>query len=151
MPSLHLTDPLRAELFVYAREADPEEACGFLIGTLDGAAEYRVTHVRPARNLHPSREDRFAVDPLEYRKAEKFCAKHAAEGLRVLGFWHSHPQSPPRPSSVDLEQAQGLYASFYERYLYVIVSPNEGAGELACWQLNEQGKAFEPLPFEAKR
>lgn len=143
MSGLIMSPGLYAEILVYAREAYPEEACGFLIGAGNGNV-WTLVAVRNARNLHPSREDRFAIDSSDYAKAEAYCAKHREAGLRILGFWHSHPQSPAVPSSVDLEWARGLFASFPERYLYVIVSPRDPQrDELACWRLNEQGEAFE--------
>lgn len=144
MPGLTLPPDLRAEMLIYAREAYPEEACGFLIGT-GGDGAWTLAAVRAARNLHPSREDRFTIDPNEYAKAEAYCAKHKQKQLRILGFWHSHPQSPPLPSSIDLEWAHGLFESFQERYLYVIVSLQYPQEELACWRLNEAGARFEAV------
>lgn len=145
MPGLIMPPGLCAEIFVYAREAYPEEACGFLIGSGAGGV-WTLAAVRNARNLHPSREDRFTIDPNDYAKAEVYCAKHKKAGLRILGFWHSHPQSPAVPSSVDLEWARGLYESFPERYLYVIVSLRDSQrNELACWRLDESGAAFEEV------
>ena len=135
MSHLILTDSLRAELIVYAREAFPEEACGVLIGTRTGEA-HTLTSVRAARNLHPQRENRYYLDPLEYAKAEKFCLKHANQNWRVLGFWHSHPQSAPKPSEIDLKDALELEKSFPANYLYLIVSlKDQNAPELACWTL----------------
>ncbi|MCW8131991.1 MAG: M67 family metallopeptidase [Planctomycetota bacterium] len=146
MATLHLPDALRAEMLVYARESYPDEACGFLIGT-GGDGAWTLAAVRAARNLHPSREDRFAIDPNEYAKAEAYCAKHKKKQLRILGFWHSHPQSPPTPSSIDLEWARGLFESFQERYLYLIVSLQDSQEALACWRLDASGARFEPVAF----
>ncbi len=141
---LHLPESLTAELTVYAREAHPEEACGFLVGTGDDARRsYSGTLVRLAKNLHPSSEDRFLVDPLSYQKMEDLCQKHADQGWRILGFWHSHPSSPAQPSEVDLREARGLFQSFPTRYLYVIVSLLKDEPEFSCWQLNERGASFE--------
>ncbi len=124
-------------MIVYAREAFPEEACGLLIGTRAGDAHV-LTHIRAARNLHPQRENRYYLDPLEYAKAEKFCLKHANENVRVLGFWHSHPQSEPKPSEIDLKDALELEKSFPAQYLYLIVSlKNQDQPELACWTLKQ--------------
>lgn len=142
--TLSLSEALRTEAIVYAREALPEEACGFLLGSEAAPDAFRVEAITAARNLHPNREDRFLIDPLEYAKAERRCARHA--GWRVLGFWHSHPASPPRPSPIDLEQAQGLHASFPARYVYVIVSLEvPDAPALAAWRLDAHAAAFEAL------
>ena len=145
MSHLILPDALRAEMVVYAREVFPEEACGLLIGTRAGDAHV-LTHVRAARNLHPQRENRYYLDPLEYAKAEKFCLKHANQDWRVLGFWHSHPQSAPKPSDIDLKDALELEKSFPAQYLYLIVSlKDQNAPEIACWTLSPN--KFENVPF----
>jgi proteasome lid subunit RPN8/RPN11 len=139
---LRLHHDLRAEMIVYARESLPEEACGFLLGTQDLVA----TALRNARNLNPRRNDRFTIAPEDYAKAERHCARHP--GTRVLGFWHSHPQSPARPSAVDLEEARGLFVSFPERYLYIIVSMAQDEPEITCWRLDESGQRFEQISIE---
>lgn len=149
MAVLQFPDEFRAELTVYAREAHPEEACGFLIGTEDedvgGDVRFRCAAVRVTRNLHPASDSRFILDPLAYRKAEDYCARHASKGYRVIGFWHSHPDGPSTPSEVDLEQARGLYECFPYRYLYVILSMQQEIEErdrFACWRLDPSGSHF---------
>jgi len=141
-----LSESLRAEVLVYAREALPDEACGFLVGVEDSGpgslSRFRLAAILPARNLHPDGQHRFIMDPMAYGKAEKYCLKHRAQGYRVLGFWHSHPSSPAKPSHIDLEEACGLYQSFPTRYLYLILSLAQEAGELCCWSLDEEGKTF---------
>ena len=153
MAEVLLSDSLHAELVVYAREALPEEACGMLIGTRDLRLAtqdfFRISAVRPARNLHPNREDRFLIDPLEYAQAETYCRKHAHKGLKVLGFWHSHPRSPAAPSPRDLEEAVGLQQSFPQRYLYLILSLRDSeAPDVAGWRLNEEGAKFEAVALD---
>lgn len=144
---LHMSLALRDELAVYAREAHPEEACGFLIGTEDEAG-FKGLVLRLTPNLHPYSETRFLVDPLAYRSAERFCGKHADKGYRILGFWHTHPDAPAEPSAIDLEEAVGLYACFPTRYLYLIVSASKQSDLVfACWRLHESGRTFEKLPL----
>ena len=150
MAEVLVPESLRAELVIYAREALPEEACGFLLGTQDSRPaardSFQITAVRPARNLHPSRADRFLIDPLEYAKVEAYCRKRAQDGLRVLGFWHSHPQTPPQPSRLDLEEAAGLQHSFPRRYLYLILALRDPeTPEFACWRLDGAGTQFEAV------
>lgn len=105
--------------------------------------DFRISALRKARNLNSRRNDRFTIAPEDYAKAERYCARHP--GKRILGFWHSHPLSPAQPSNVDLEAARGLYVSFPERYLYVIVSLALDDPELTCWRLDEQGRQFEQV------
>jgi len=148
---IHLPESLEAELWVYAREAFPEEACGFLLGKEDesDAEMLRVTQVRLARNLHPRREDRFFIDPIEYQKAEKYCLKRKEKGLRILGIWHPHPHGPAVPSQVDLEHAQGLFQSFRANWFYLILSLRESEeANLRSWRPDDQGLEFLEINFK---
>ncbi len=83
----------------------PEECCGFLIGSAEGGAT-RVERILPAANTG-GRSDRFTVPP------ETVLAVHKearAAGLDVVGYYHSHPDHPARPSRLDRENAWPGYA-----------------------------------------
>jgi proteasome lid subunit RPN8/RPN11 len=59
-------------------------------------------------------------------KAELAARKR---GWEVLGFYHSHPDHPARPSDYDREYALPFYS-------YVIVAVERGkAAELTSWEL----------------
>jgi proteasome lid subunit RPN8/RPN11 len=88
------------ELRRLAREASPREACGLLLGELDGDLARVREHVRSV-NLE-ARRGRFLVDPAAQLAAER---RAEATGLRVLGAWHSHPGGAPEPSPADLAGA----------------------------------------------
>ena len=54
-----------------------------------------------------------------------------------MGFYHSHPDHPARPSQVDLDQALPTFA-------YIIVSVMNGAaGDMTVWYLKEDRSSFE--------
>ena len=86
----------------------PRECCGLLIGT----GESVVRSVR-ARNLDTN-GDAYLIDPEDH-----FAAIRAAraEGLEVIGAYHSHPSSAPVPSPTDIAEANSG-----PDFLYVIVS-----------------------------
>jgi proteasome lid subunit RPN8/RPN11 len=65
--------------------------------------------------------------------------KVAAEaGLAVLGFYHSHPNHPARPSETDRQHAWPFYS-------YVIVAiANRQPVDLTSWQLDESTEQFRP-------
>lgn len=66
-------------------------------------------------------------------------AEHAVRGLVVVGFYHSHPDAPARPSPYDLEHATWPWLS------YVIVAARSGqAEELTSWVLADDRAAFLP-------
>ncbi len=107
----------------------PKECCGFLIGRAGDDAT-RVERVLPASNDGPEgRSDRFTIHP------ETVLAVHKearAAGLDVVGFYHSHPDHPARPSRLDREDA-------WPGLSYLIVSVAEGrAVETRSWHLSAE-------------
>ena len=118
----------------HAREAYPYECCGALIGR-DGAVQ-RTFALPNATDEGPRR--RFLVRPDDYREAER---DSQALGLELLGFYHSHPDHPARPSQYDLDHAWPFFS-------YIIVSATaEGTGALTSWRLREDRSAFDEEPI----
>ena len=77
---------------------------------------------------------RFLVRPSDYRLAE---ARASALGAELLGFYHSHPDHPARPSQYDLDHAWPTFA-------YVIVAVASGAaGDITVWWLTDDRSTFE--------
>ena len=74
----------------------PNESCGLLAGTREDE-EITVTKVYLLTNVDASREH-FSMDPKEQLAAVKDMR---ANGLKLLGNFHSHPESPSRPSEED--------------------------------------------------
>jgi proteasome lid subunit RPN8/RPN11 len=92
----------------------PNEACGLLAGTADGENK-TVEKVYLLTNIDESNEH-FSMDPKEQLAAVKDAR---ANGLALLGNFHSHPESPSRPSEEDKRLA---YDSTME---YLILSLQE--------------------------
>ncbi len=80
----------------HAKKNLPEEACGLLGGTKNGD-EKTVEKVYLLTNIDHTNEH-FSMDPKEQLAAVKDMR---ANGLELLGNWHSHPESPSRPSEED--------------------------------------------------
>ena len=77
---------------------------------------------------------RFLVRPSDYRDAER---QTAALGGELLGFYHSHPDHPARPSQYDLDHAWPTFA-------YVIVAVTNGVAEdMTVWYLEDDRSSFE--------
>lgn len=125
----------------HGREAYPEECCGALLGTIGngGARVARVERMANARENE--RRRRYAIDPLEYLRMEKLAD---AQGLALIGFYHSHPDHPAAPSEYDREHALSFF-----RYVVLAVASGE-PGELTGWTLSEDRGTFqsEPLAVE---
>jgi proteasome lid subunit RPN8/RPN11 len=79
-----------------ARSAAPIEACGILAGTVQ-----RVQRLYRMTNTDASGEH-FTMEPAEqFRTAREI----RAAGLEMLALYHSHPQTPARPSAEDIRLA----------------------------------------------
>jgi proteasome lid subunit RPN8/RPN11 len=95
-------------LHAEASRARPAECCGLLAGR-DG----RVELLYPVPNAAEDPSRRYEMDP-----AELWAARRAARdaGHEVIGFYHSHPRTPPVPSSLDVERA------YYPEAVYAIAA-----------------------------
>ncbi len=83
-------------LVAHAKECLPEEACGLIAGKRSGE-DAEIEYVYLLENCDHSSEH-FSLDP-----AAQFAALKdmRARGLAPLGNWHSHPETPSRPSEED--------------------------------------------------
>ena len=84
------------EIVAHAKANLPEEACGLIAGTKDGDVK-EIKKVYLLTNVDHTNEH-FSMDPKEQLAAVKDMR---ANGLVPLGNWHSHPESPSRPSEED--------------------------------------------------
>ena len=121
-----------------AAAAYPDECCGIVYGTERGG-ERIVSRLEPVANAFDEREryHRFSISPEQLMGAERSAGER---GELVLGFYHSHPDHPARPSEYDRQHAWPFYS-----YVIVAVARRQ-PGEMTSWQLNEQTEAFEPQP-----
>ena len=110
---LKLSPSARALIVAEAEKGYPHEVCGILLGR--GA---EVSEAHPAKNSNTDRSrDRYLIDSLDQLSIEKDAR---ARGLDVLGYYHSHPDHPARPSVTDAEQS-------WENVTYVIVGVEAGS------------------------
>ncbi|OLR60004.1 hypothetical protein BHF70_10480 [Anaerostipes sp. 494a] len=95
------------KLVAYAREHLPEEACGLIAGQITEGKK-SIEKVYFLTNIDHSREH-FSLDPKEQLTAIKDMR---SLGIVPLGNWHSHPESPSRPSQEDKRLAYDSSASY---------------------------------------
>jgi proteasome lid subunit RPN8/RPN11 len=114
----------------HGEETYPHECCGALVGSDD-----RVTAAVPLPNTtEEGPRRRFLVRPTDYMLAEKQASEL---GGTLLGFYHSHPDHPARPSQFDLDHA-------WPNFAYVIVSVASGVSrDMTVWWLEEDRSRFE--------
>ncbi len=114
----------------HGEETYPDECCGALVGG-NGSAD-AIVALPNTTEEGPRR--RFLVRPSDYRLAEQRAGDLGAE---LLGFYHSHPDHPARPSQFDLDHAWPTFA-------YVIVSVAAGAAaDMTVWWLKDDRTIFE--------
>jgi proteasome lid subunit RPN8/RPN11 len=93
---LRIPQNIHDDLIAHAREGFPLEVCGILGGTADSvSAIYRMTNT-DASNEH------FMMEPKEQFAVVKDLR---AKGLAMLAIYHSHPETPARPSEEDIRLA----------------------------------------------
>jgi proteasome lid subunit RPN8/RPN11 len=100
---LKITQQVLSGMVAHSREAAPYEACGYL-AERNGLAEkmFRLTNVDQA-------PDHFSMDP-----AEQFSAirEMRDQGLKLRAVYHSHPETPARPSAEDIRHAVDPHISY---------------------------------------
>jgi proteasome lid subunit RPN8/RPN11 len=136
---LKITSELADEIRAHGVETYPHECCGALLGRDTEVADrsvYREIHV-----LHPlvnrrddSPRNRFSVTSQDVLDAEKAARN---QNLEVVGWYHSHPDHPARPSQYDRDHAWPWYS-------YIIVSvANRVPEDMTSWRLTDDRDDFE--------
>ena len=128
--ALTITSGVDAAIRIHGQETYPHECCGALVGR-DGAVTATVA-LPNTTDEGPRR--RFMVRPSDYQLAERRATELGGE---LLGFYHSHPDHPARPSQYDLDHAWPTFA-------YIIVAVADGAAaDMTVWYLQEDRSRFE--------
>lgn len=119
------------EVIQHAKDEYPNECCGVLVGnpTIKRVfTSYRVANLNKERS-----KDRYIIDSREINLIDR---QARAESLDIIGFYHSHPDHPDRPSEYDREMGQAGYS-------YVIISVNNGKDiSMKSWSFKDDGDPF---------
>jgi proteasome lid subunit RPN8/RPN11 len=100
-------------MIAHARRDQGVECCGLLAGR--GGA---ITHIFPAANAADNDATSYEIAPKEIFERMR---QMRAEGIEMLGIYHSHPHGKNEPSPRDIEQA------YYSEAVYFIISPRDDA------------------------
>ena len=106
------------KILEHAKKELPDEACGLIAGKIDNENKI-IQKVYLLTNIDHSNEH-FSLDPKEQLVAIKDMR---ANGYVPLGNWHSHPESPSRPSDEDKRLAYDSKASYMILSLMDISNP----------------------------
>jgi proteasome lid subunit RPN8/RPN11 len=142
---LGISAELAEKIREHGIETYPYECCGALLGTdYDGLAtdpnresrkvSREIISLFPLVNRRDdSPRNRFAVTPDDVREAEKAAS---AQGLEVIGWYHSHPDHPAKPSDFDHDHAWPWYS-------YIIVSVHTGVPQdMTSWRLKDDRSGY---------
>jgi proteasome lid subunit RPN8/RPN11 len=132
---LIIGDSQLSEIRNHGKNDYPYECCGLLIGTFDGDGRKTVRETYAISNAREeeAKRNRFLITPDELMRGERYAA---SKNLDVIGFYHSHPDSPAVPSQYDLEHA-------WPTYSYIVMSVNDReARDLYSWEMETDRSRF---------
>ncbi|RMF11779.1 MAG: M67 family peptidase [Candidatus Dadabacteria bacterium] len=126
-----------SQMKAHLEAAWPNEGCGILIGRIDGDTAI-VTRVVDAENQNTERgADRFEIDPMFYYRTER----ELADGERVIGFVHSHPDCPAVASETDRQ-----FALNWPGFAWLIYRVDQRQSKGArTWIINDDTSQFEEI------
>jgi len=125
---------LQGRNFAQLQQNYPNEGGGFLLGQIVGET-VTVQDVRPVENVAQSEEQyhRYFMTPTDWARLED---EADARNLTIVGYYHSHPESPAIPSEYDRVHA-------LPNFTYLITSVrNAQAVEFRGWQLSQNRDQF---------
>lgn len=140
--TLQLSAELLERVREHGRATYPEECCGVMLGRFDRAAgRTEVTRLVAEENQREDqhRHNRYLITPQSVLRADR---EARAEGLSIVGYYHSHPDHPSRPSDFDRDHAWPD-----QSYLIVAVALGEPASAQS-WRLRDDRTAFEEERIE---
>ena len=139
MSVLRIREELSGRIRAHGAETYPHECCGALLGS-DGDGTREIAEIVPLTNQrNDSPRNRFSITPEDVRDADAAARK---AGLDLIGWYHSHPDAPARPSEFDREHAWPWYS-------YIITSvETTGPQALNSWRLADDRSHYDPEPIE---
>ena len=141
---LKLSSDVVARMRAHLEAGYPHEACGILIGEVayNGAKPVAktakdlvlVSNVWTVESESEGQRNRYLISPEDVARADREASKR---GLDIIGFFHSHPDHPARPSETDREFA-------WPNISFVIMSVRNGrAVDVRSWVLRDDRSAFD--------
>ena len=133
--NVSLSINLQREIFDQMEASYPNEGGGFLLGQAqDGAIT--IQDIMQVENTFAEEEQyhRYAMTPQDWMRLEDEADER---GLSLVGYYHSHPDSPAIPSEYDREHA-------LPNFVYVITSVMMArATDMQVWRLRPDRSVFD--------
>jgi len=130
-----LSEQHLGEIRVHGERDYPFECCGLLLGSFAQNGRKVVQETYPISNAREeeAKRNRFLIQPEELLQGERYARE---KGIDIIGFYHSHPDSPAVPSQYDLDHA-------WPTYSYIIVSVSSvRADDLRSWEMEVDRSRF---------
>lgn len=126
---------LQQRIFEQMEGTFPNEGGGFLLGK-SNSDEIIIQDITQVENVFEAEEQyhRYAMTPQDWMRLEDEADE---KGLTLVGYYHSHPNSPAIPSEYDRDHA-------LPNFVYVITSVRDGqAVDMRVWKLKSDRTAFD--------
>jgi proteasome lid subunit RPN8/RPN11 len=148
--TIRITQDVEQAIRAQSAAEYPHECCGLLLGTDDGTTKFAVKvwpvanewtadiSLTEAEDTHSLR-DRFYIPPKAYLKADRAAR---ADGLEIIGCYHSHPDDRAQPSERDRIGAAGVGGG--PSFSFLVISVWDSIpGELTSSLLSIDGTTWE--------
>jgi len=138
--TLKISDGLVRRIEAHGVETFPYECCGALLGHDDDSGREVTELFALSNHRDDSPRNRFEITPEDVLLAERTARE---KKMDLIGWYHSHPNAPARPSEFDREHAWPWYS-------YIIVSIRDGdPKEITSWRLQDDRSAYDPEGIES--
>jgi len=116
-----LTPESARQITDHAQAESPHECCGILVGRGGDVLE-----VIAVENISPTPQTAFVMSSVGLARALTGLERR---GFELVGFYHSHPKTPPIPSGRDMAE------SHYPDAAQLIIGLKEESPTLAAWRV----------------
>jgi proteasome lid subunit RPN8/RPN11 len=130
-----ISQMLQQRIIQQMEQGYPNESGGFLLGTIS-AEQIAVLDVIQIANVFATEEQyhRYAMTPQDWIRLEDEADE---KGLTLVGYYHSHPDSPAVPSIYDRDHA-------LPNFTYIITAVMSGnAAGMRVWRLRADRSQFD--------
>jgi proteasome lid subunit RPN8/RPN11 len=133
--SVILSQTLQSQIFQHLQSTYPNEGGGFLLGSIEGE-NIRILETIQIENVFAEEEQyhRYAMTPQDWMRLED---EADSRGLTLVGYYHSHPDSPAIPSIYDRDHA-------LPNFVYIITQVQQAkAVDMCVWRLRPDRSQFD--------
>lgn len=133
--TITLSNSLQQRIFRHLESTYPNEGGGFLLGHVSGQ-DVQIDDTIQIENVFEAEEQyhRYAMTPQDWMRLEDQADER---GLTLVGYYHSHPDSPAIPSIYDRDHA-------LPNFTYLITQVQNGSAvDMRGWRLRTDRSEFD--------